>query len=98
MVFPALHENALKCIYKLSLAISLKFPEGATLATTLAAKAWALAAIFVSEDMPENFPHKEKNSPSHGENSPQNSAKGETMPPKRRKEVLHMEKKAPIRG
>ena len=35
--------------------ISLKFPEGATLATTLAAKAWALAAIFVSEDMPEKL-------------------------------------------
>ena len=44
---------ALKCINKLSLAISLKFPEGATLATTLAAKAWALAAIFVSENMHE---------------------------------------------
>ena len=46
---------ALKCINKLSLAISLKFPECATLATTVAAKAWALAAIFVSEDMPEKL-------------------------------------------
>ena len=44
-----------KCINKLSLAISIKFPECATLAATLAAKAWALAAIFVSEDMPENL-------------------------------------------
>ena len=87
-----------KCINKLSLAISLKFPECATLGTTLAAKAWTFAAIFASEDIPKNFPHTEKNSPSHGENSPQNSAKGETMPPKRRKEVLHMEDKAPIRG
>ena len=68
------------CINKLSLAISLKFPEGATLATTLAANAWALAAIFVSEDMPEKFPHQEKNNLSDGENSPQNNAKGETMP------------------
>ena len=42
-----------KCINKLSLAISLKFSEGATLATTLAA--WALAAIFVSQDMPEKI-------------------------------------------
>ena len=82
-----------KCINKLSLAISLKFPEGATLATTLATTLAALAAIFVSEDMSEKFPHKEKNSLSDGENSPQNNAKGETMPPKRRKEVLHMEKK-----
>ena len=47
-----------KCINKLSLAISLKFPECATLATTLTAKAWALAAIFVSEDMPEKLSTK----------------------------------------
>ena len=44
---------ALKCINKLSLA--KLFPEGATLPTTLAAKAWALAAIFVSENMHEQL-------------------------------------------
>ena len=81
-----------KCINRLSLAISLKFSQCAILATTLAAKAWAHRNVAVGTSL-KISPHKKPPPP-----PPHTHTWRKWLPKRktRRKEVLHMEKKAPI--
>ena len=69
------------------LTISLNFPKCDILATTLAAKAWSSADIFVSGDRPrlKHSPHKEKKKtlppPPNGKMTPKK--RNNAFPPKK---------------
>ena len=85
---------------RLSLAISLKLPQGDILKTTIVAKAWAPAESFISGtiDKLKNSPHREKKAPHTEKTVPKKKKSypphGEKGPHKREKGPIE-EKKSP---